>query len=393
MRRLLASGGMAEIFLGAKTGPGGFEKRVVVKRINKALLNDREVQGMFLDEARIQALLDHPNIVQIHDFGEEEGTYYLVMEHVDGPNVRWLIDNARSQGQMIPVEHVLRIYADVLSGLHYAHTLRTDDGSALRVVHRDISPVNVLVTKTGHAKLCDFGVAKSKLQHTLTQVGLIKGKFRYMAPEQLNAKSLDARTDVFAAGVSLWETLANRRIFNHEKNDDAIRAIRRGEYPAISDVREVPKAVDRLLNRALQLDPEDRYESALAFQKRCEEILRLLPKTSNSATLAKYVQKQLGEEREPTMMSPIANGLSIANDQTQVEQQTVASVASLETQEVASSAGKIASAVLLAPASAFGGVARAVEALSGYVRTDDHSSINVRLHNSSSEDTPTDPEN
>jgi serine/threonine-protein kinase len=292
--QLLAAGGMAEIYLARKVGPGGFEKRVVLKRIAKKLLGDREIEAMFLDEARVQALLDHPHVVQIHDMGAEKGTYWIAMEFVAGATLRWVIDNANAVGRPVPLGHALRILSDVLNGLHYAHELMDHRGRPLNLIHRDISPVNVLVSRAGCAKLCDFGVAKSRLQSVMTRVGIVKGKFRYMAPEQVNAVPLDRRADVFAVGVVLWEMLAGRRLFDQTPEDAVVEAIRSGKYPSVCLFRpHCPRALERVLQRALQPDPEKRFATAYEFQQACEELLRQMPLSSNSATLGAYLVSEL----------------------------------------------------------------------------------------------------
>jgi serine/threonine-protein kinase len=291
---LLAAGGMAEIFVGRKTGPGGFEKPLVVKRIHKKLLGDREIEAMFVDEARVQALLDHPHIVQIYDFGEDRGSYYIAMEYIAGATVRWVIDNANAVRRPIPVQHALRIAADVLCGLHYAHERADDDGQPLRLIHRDISPVNVLVARSGQAKLCDFGVAKSELQRVMTRAGIVKGKFRYMSPEQLNAEPLDRRADVFAVGCVLWEMLVGRRLFDTPNEDDVVAAIRGGNYPDPSDLRPtVPKGIDRILRRALHPNREKRFRNAREFHLALEDALRQLPAASNAVLVGEYVSAEL----------------------------------------------------------------------------------------------------
>ena len=291
---LLAAGGMAEIFVGRKTGPGGFEKPLVVKRIHKKLLGDREIEAMFVDEARIQALLDHPHIVQIYDFGEDRGSYYIAMEYISGCTVRWVIDNANAVRRPVPVQHALRIAGDVLCGLHYAHELVDDDGQLLRLIHRDISPVNVQVARSGQAKLCDFGVAKSELQRVMTRAGIVKGKFRYMSPEQLNAEALDRRTDIFAVGCVLWEMLVGRRLFDQTSEDDVVAGIRAGMYPDPSDLRgDVPKGIDRILRRALHPNREKRFKTAREFHLSVEEALRQLQAASNAVLVGEYISAEL----------------------------------------------------------------------------------------------------
>lgn len=291
---LLAAGGMAEIFVGRKTGPGGFEKPLVVKRIHKKLLGDREIEAMFVDEARVQALLDHPHIVQIYDFGEDRGSYFIAMEYIAGATLRWVIDNANAVRRPVPTAHALRIVGDVLCGLHYAHERIDSDGQPLKLIHRDISPVNILVARSGQAKLCDFGVAKSEIQRVMTRAGVVKGKFRYMSPEQINAEPLDRRADLFAVGCVLWELLAGRRLFDHANEDDVVTAIRAGNYPDASDHRlDLPKALDKILRRALHPNRDKRYKNAREFHLTIEDALRQLPAPSNAVLVGEYVSAEL----------------------------------------------------------------------------------------------------
>ncbi|HEY1101388.1 MAG TPA: serine/threonine-protein kinase, partial [Myxococcota bacterium] len=205
-----------------------------------------------------------------------------------------VIDNANAVRRPIPIQHALRIAADILCGLHYAHERADDDGQPLRLIHRDISPVNVLVARSGQAKLCDFGVAKSELQRVMTRAGIVKGKFRYMSPEQLNAESLDRRADVFAVGCVLWEMLVGRRLFDTPSEDDVVAAIRGGNYPDPSDLRPtIPKGVDRILRRALHPNRDKRYRNAREFHLALEEGLRQLPAASNSVLVGEYVSAEL----------------------------------------------------------------------------------------------------
>lgn len=386
--QLLAAGGMAEIYLARKVGPGGFEKRVVLKRIAKKLLGDREIEAMFLDEARVQALLDHPHVVQIHDMGVDKGAYWIAMEFVAGATLRWVVDNANAVGRPIPIHHAVRVACDVLNGLHYAHELTDHRGRALGLIHRDISPVNVLVSRTGCAKLCDFGVAKSKLQSVTTRVGIVKGKFRYMAPEQVNASPLDRRADVFAVGAVLWETLAGRRLFDQQAEDAVVDAIRGGEYPPIRQVRaDVPRLLEKLIRKALESEPEKRFNSARDFQVALEEVLRRLPHSSNAAALGEYLVGELegtaGIEAPKRDRGQIADesGLLAANfelldppvpDATQVRPvkpssaPTSASLTAMEEDRPARDAGiffKVLAAGLMLPALVFGALGMMVRGL------------------------------
>lgn len=383
--QLLAAGGMAEVYLARKLGPGGFEKRVVVKRIAKQLLGDREIERMFLDEARVHARLDHPNIVQIHDFGEDRGAYFIAMEFVAGATLRWVIDNATAVRRPVPLQHALRIISDVLAGLHYAHELVDEDTEEpLELVHRDISPVNVLLSRSGVAKLCDFGVAKSGLQSVYTQVGIVKGKFRYMSPEQLSGERVDRRADVFAAGACLWEMLVGRRLFDHATEEQAIEAIRAGDYPPPSAYRpELPRAVDRVIRKALAPEPERRFRSARAFQLACEELLRLLPRGSNAVLLGEYLSRELDgiaglapdRRRAPAVEreSLMGTSFTLLDPAVPLSPTRIVpyedSVYDEEAEEADAYApptplGRLGSLLLMAPAAAFTGVARGIEVIS-----------------------------
>lgn len=375
----LAAGGMAEIYLARKSGPGGFSKRVVVKRITQKLLGDREIASMFLDEARIQALLDHPNIVQIYDFGEDGGDYYIAMEFVAGATLRWVIDNAAAVRRPVPIHHGLRIVADLLAGLHFAHERHDDEGKPLDLIHRDISPVNVLVARHGMAKLCDFGVAKSQIQRQRTRVGIVKGKFRYMSPEQLSGLPLDRRSDLFAVGACLWEILAGRRLFDQEREEDAVDAIRSGDYPHVTSFRDdVPPEIERMLARALQINPERRFRSAREFQLACEEVLRHLPRSSNSVLLGEYVSAELdgtmtqvphrkAARQDVGQQAWLESGFAVLDPPvpqhptrvTRTEQNPFDDA--MDTRPPPSPLGRMASLALLAPAGVVAGVAKVAE--------------------------------
>lgn len=373
INRLLAAGGMAEVYLANKIGPGGFKKQVVLKKIGKKLLGDREIHSMFLDEAKVQSLLDHPNIVQIHDFGESQGSYYLVMELVSGCTLRWLIDNGVAVGRPLPIQHALRITADVLAGLHFAHETRNRKGEQLNLIHRDISPVNILVGRHGMAKICDFGVAKSKLQSVFTRAGLVKGKFRYMSPEQISSGQLDRRSDVFGVGICLWEMLVGRRLFDHPSETGVATSIRSGEYPLPSGFRRgIPKALDRIVMKALSLSRRERFASARDFQGACESLLQLLPKQSNSALLSEYIISEMdgtvssGQTKTEQLQEvpdwasgfealdpPVPQGKTkiINNEETEYIEDT-------EMMPAPSMVGKAVSMALMVPAGAFAGVTK-----------------------------------
>jgi serine/threonine-protein kinase len=395
---LLAAGGMAEIFLGRKPGPGGFEKPLVIKRITKKLIGDREIEAMFLDEARVQALLDHPNIVQIYDFGEEKGSYFIAMELIRGATLRWVIDNATAVRRPIPLQHALHIASDILSGLHYAHERSDDDGTPLKLIHRDISPVNILISKSGIAKLCDFGVAKSEMQRVMTRAGIVKGKFRYMAPEQLNAEAIDRRADLFSVGAVLWEMLVGRRLFDHGSEDDVVAAIRAGDYPAPSDFRPgLPRPVDRILRRALHANRDRRFRSGREFQLACEEILRLLPQASNSVLVGEYVTAELDgtaglgvptrkRQYTPENDSLVASGFEALDPPVPSSPTTINQPPSADIEEPQSSVapaptilGRMFAAGLLLLAMVFGGFGKAFEGIVSLISPRNKDTPEVRI--------------
>jgi serine/threonine protein kinase len=207
----LAVGGMAEVFLATQSGPRGFEKVCVVKRMLPHLADEENFVRMFLDEARLAAQLNHPGIAQIFDFGEVNGSYFLAMEYVPGDSLRKIVKDHGRRGAFIPPAYCARMVADAAAALHYAHNAVGTNGQPLKVIHRDVSPQNILLGSTGVVKLIDFGVAKARSATQKTAEGLVKGKFAYMSPEQIRGQPLDQRSDIFSLGLVLYELLATRR--------------------------------------------------------------------------------------------------------------------------------------------------------------------------------------
>src|SRR6476620_187324 len=223
---LLALGGTAEIYLARIGGTAGFEKYVVVKCLHDHLADDPDFVKMFLDEARLAAVLDHSNIVQTFELGEYENRYYMVLEFLAGLSLAMVVRRAqeRLQGGYIPVALVLNIAAQACAGLHYAHE-RTTSGKPLNMVHRDISPQNLVISFEGVVKVVDFGIARAEMRETKTKAGTIKGKFAYMSPEQCIAANVDRRTDVFALGVIVHELLTGRRLFKRNSPYETYQAV------------------------------------------------------------------------------------------------------------------------------------------------------------------------
>ncbi|HSN99520.1 MAG TPA: serine/threonine-protein kinase, partial [Candidatus Nanopelagicales bacterium] len=262
----LGQGGMADVFLAATQGPAGFSKLQVIKRLRRSEISDEhEIVTMFLDEARLAARLNHPNVVQTNEVGEVDGEYFMAMEYLDGQPLNRIIQRLRQRGgQDERTEAILlRIVADVLAGLHYAHELADYDGTPLHVVHRDASPHNIFVTYEGHTKVVDFGIAKAAMRSSQTTTGVLKGKLSYMAPEQARARPVDRRADLFVIGILLWEILAGRKMWKGLADMEIVNKIFSQEIPSIEDVREdLPEDLLRIVNRALAYDPDERYATA-----------------------------------------------------------------------------------------------------------------------------------
>ena len=267
----IGAGGMGEVFLArAQNTPD----LVVVKRILPHLTENARFLRLFLDEARIAARLVHPNIARILELGEADGSWFVAMEYVPGRDLRDLLRRMKERDERTPVEVVLRIGIEVASGLAYAHRATDNVGKPLKIVHRDVSPHNILISRYGEVKLIDFGVAKAANKSMHTATGILKGKFPYMAPEQANARKVDPRTDVFALGIVLWELLTVRHLFRGKSDAATLKNVRACKVVAPSDVvPQIPRSVDRLLKRALEKEPRRRYPSATAFAEALEEVL------------------------------------------------------------------------------------------------------------------------
>jgi serine/threonine protein kinase len=290
---LLALGGTAEIYLARVGGTAGFEKYVVVKCLHDHLAYDREFVQMFLDEARLGAQLDHSNIVQTLGLGEQDGRYYLVMEFVAGMSLALMARRAveRVPRGYIPVPLVLGIAVQACEGLHYAHE-KQSGGKPLNLIHRDISPQNLVITFEGVVKVVDFGIAKAEDRETATRSGTIKGKFAYMSPEQCQAKDIDRRTDVFALGVVLHELLTGRRLFKRGSAYDTYQAILECKVPAPSaQNHELDPAIDPILLKALAKNPSQRYPSAEAFGEALTNYLHTRGKSAGPGDIALFIDQ------------------------------------------------------------------------------------------------------
>jgi tRNA A-37 threonylcarbamoyl transferase component Bud32 len=288
----LARGGMAELLLARQAGPEGFEKLLVIKRLLQSLSDQDDIVRMFLNEARIAARLTHPNIVQIFDLGQTDNDeYFIAMEYVRGRDLRAIQKAADKQEHPIPHELSTYVLSCVCRGLHHAHTLRDSaTGSLLGLVHRDVSPHNVLLSFSGDVKLADFGIAKATALAAETQAGVLKGKFAYMSPEQIRGEELDARSDVFSAGILLHEIVCWQRLFRRESDFATIRAVESDPIPPPSALRDdVPDALERVIMRALERDRDRRYASAQEMQMDLEGVISDLGWRCGPVELANFL--------------------------------------------------------------------------------------------------------
>ncbi|MCC7535421.1 MAG: protein kinase [Deltaproteobacteria bacterium] len=261
----LASGGMAEVWLARMTGAKGFGRFFALKRMHRTLASQDKFVRMFLDEAEVASHVQHPNVVPIFELGEEEGELFLVMDLVVGVSFSTMLARSADRGERLPLEAVVQIVCDTALGLHAAHTAKAPDGNPLGIVHRDVSPQNVLVGVDGRARVVDFGIAKALMRSTETQTGELKGKLSYYSPEQALAKPVDARSDVFSLGIVLWEALVGQRLFRSDSPLDTLRRITQDTIPSPSSMAPVPEAIGRVALHALTRERAQRIQSASAF--------------------------------------------------------------------------------------------------------------------------------
>ena len=267
----IASGGMATVYLGRAVGVGGFERKVAIKVMHDHIADDPDFVAMFLDEARLAARIHHPNVVGTMDVQKTDEAMFLVMEYIEGASLRRVLRACKKEGVELPLEIALRIMVDMLNGLHAAHELKNREGELLNLVHRDVSPHNILVGVDGVGRITDFGVARAEARLGSTRGGQLKGKIAYMPPEQGRGGAIDRRADVYAAGVVFWESLTLKRLFKAEHEGALIAMILTGcDRPPRTVNPMVPEAIDAVCMKALAVDPEDRYASTADFAEAIE---------------------------------------------------------------------------------------------------------------------------
>src|SRR5258706_3755711 len=287
----IAAGGMAEVYRGESAGIEGFRKKVAIKRVLPKLSANREFINMFLDEARLCAYLSHSKCVQVFDIGQAAGAHFIVMEYVDGADLQGVLEYLQRHEQQMPVEVACLIAMHVCEGLAYAHDASDHNGQPLGIVHRDISPHNVLMTRFGEVKLVHFGLAKASSHLTAEEEDIVKGKFGYLAPEVTLGQGADRRVDIFAAGILLWEMLAGRRLFKGETDLETFKQVQAAVVPDVRQIRsDVNDDVAYVLSKALARDRDQRYLRAGDFAKDLSIVIDRLSKPVTYQDVAKLVE-------------------------------------------------------------------------------------------------------
>jgi serine/threonine protein kinase len=300
----LASGGMADVLLGRADGHSGFERHVVLKRIRADHAGDQRFIRMFLDEARVAANLHHQHVVQVHDVGETGGEYFIAMEYIHGEDVRTILSAALRARQHVPLGYAIAIVSAAAAGLHYAHERRGPDKRPLGIVHRDISPSNILVGYDGSIKVVDFGIAKAEMRQetktTRSGSGRLKGKVAYMSPEQCKSGDIDRRSDVYSLGVVLYELCTTTKLFRGENDYLIMDQIVNGKV-ALPRVRrpELPNEISAIIMRAIAPDPERRFATADELRLALDHFAAKGGLTASTSSIAAYMRKQFGEKPEP----------------------------------------------------------------------------------------------
>jgi serine/threonine protein kinase len=293
----IAVGGMAEVFVAKTFGVEGFERLLAIKKILPTMGDDPEFISMFVDEARIAAQLSHPGIVQVLELGKHDEALFIAMEYVSGRDLRQLMERFRRRQLPLPVPQVAYIIKELCEALDYAHHKRDAQGKPLGIVHRDVSPQNVLASFEGQVKLIDFGIAKAESRLQKTQAGILKGKFSYMSPEQVKGQPLDGRSDVFACGILLWELLCGEKLFTGDSDYAVLDKVRMGLVPdPRSRNPRCPAELEKVIHKALATDPARRYQSASELH---DELVRFSVAATGAAFGARQLASWLRDEFEP----------------------------------------------------------------------------------------------
>lgn len=306
LRKKIAQGGMAELFLSEYLRDDGFRRTVAVKRILPHLADDATFISMFIREARLAALLQHPNIVQVADFGKIQNAYFIAMEYIHGKNLAEVLGKLK---EALPLDMALYIALQVSTGLYYSHSRKDDKtGQPLNIVHRDISPQNILISFQGEVKITDFGISKASTEPSLTQAGVIKGKLSYMSPEQvLGEKNIDHRADLYALGIIMHEMLSGRKLYRFRNEIEAITSIPKMPIPSLASLRpEAPAELETIVMKCLEKDRNVRYQNAQQLRDDLSQLRNKLRITYDASDLANFMNKHFGEEEKEPEEKPTA---------------------------------------------------------------------------------------
>jgi serine/threonine protein kinase len=296
----LDSGGMAEIYRAEAELIQGLKKTVAIKRILPHLTKNEKFVAMFLDEAKLSLYLDHANIVHVFDIGRSGSTYFIVMEYVNGPNLRSINESMRRIGQPVQIEEAIFMMMEVCKGLGYAHDMVSPEtNDPLNIVHRDVSPPNILLSRNGEVKLVDFGLAKAASQVEQTDPGVVKGKFSYLSPEAASGTPLDARADIFAVGIILFELLTGRRLFLGETDYQTVELVRKANIPSLTAINpQIPAELDQIVRKALAREQDQRYQHAYEMQDALAQFLFARGMKVTSRDIAQLVRRCLAEREQ-----------------------------------------------------------------------------------------------
>ncbi|HZR45348.1 MAG TPA: serine/threonine-protein kinase, partial [Candidatus Manganitrophaceae bacterium] len=297
----IGAGGMAELYLARQNGVMGFERVLAIKRILPHLTEDADFIEMFINEAKLAAQITHPHVAQVYDFGAVGGIYYMAMEYVMGKSLSYVLAAGKKRQYPIPFRHALYITAKIAAGLDHAYRGKTVGGEPLGIIHRDISPQNILIAYNGDVKLVDFGIAKAASSSTHTQTGIIKGKLSYLSPEQAWGKKVDHRSDLFSLGIVAHEMLTGERLFKGENEFVTLELVRAAAVPPPSSIKtDLPKEVDPVILKALAKNPDDRYPTGHAFQEALEAVFHRLDPRPSPKDLSEYLhrlfEKEIGQD-------------------------------------------------------------------------------------------------
>ncbi len=296
---ILGRGGMADVFLALARGPAGFNKLAVVKRLRGSLADDAHFREMFLDEARLAARLNHPNVVHTYEVGAEDDVYFIAMEYLEGQSLNKIIKEGLKRE--LPFDQVFcaRIVSDALAGLHHAHELKDYDGTPLRIIHRDVSPHNIFVTYDGIVKVVDFGIAKAALSSAQTEVGVLKGKVAYMSPEQAGGSRIDARADIFAMGIVLWELLTKQRLMQGDSAAATLHRLMMEPITPIAALRtDIDPELENILTRSLEKEPIDRFQTAQEMRDALDAYIASTGRTLRTDDIGRQISGMFQKVRD-----------------------------------------------------------------------------------------------